>query len=49
MFDNSKNMFEYKFFKQLSKDDMWFTNSDRFKKFVRIKSVKKNQKKKGKK
>jgi len=36
-----------KFFKQLAKDGMWFTNSDRFKSFVRVSSAKKKSKKKG--
>lgn len=47
MFDSRNLTMEYKYFKQLAKDDMWFKNSDRFKSFVRASSVKKKSNKKG--
>ena len=42
-------MFEYKFYKQLDRDSFFFSNRDKFKSFVKQKSVKKKPKRNKKK
>lgn len=49
MFDNSNNTFEYKYYKQLDRDSYFFSNRDKFKSFVKQKSVKKKAKNRKKK